>query len=78
MVIGYRNQIYKVDNGEKKKTSLKGMPMHHRTQKAYPHWPYATDSSCRTCEEWDGLWHPTEVAAATKEQDRITQNLSHD
>jgi hypothetical protein len=67
-----------MNNSEKKKMSLRGMSIHHRTQKAYPHWPYATNSACLTCEKWDGLWHLTEVAVAAKEQDHITHNLSHD
>ena len=77
MVIADRNQNT-VNNIGKKKMSLKGMCMHHRTQKAYPHWSYATDSACPTCEKWDDLWYLTEVAAAAKEQDHITQNLRRD
>ena len=64
MIIADRNKLYEVNNSEKKEMSLKGMCMHHRTQKAYPHWSYAMDSACRTCEKWDGLWHLTEVADA--------------
>jgi hypothetical protein len=64
MVIADRNQVYEVNNSEKKKMSLKGMCMHHRTQKALPTLVVATDSACLTCEKWDALWHLTEVAAA--------------
>ena len=46
---------YTANNSGKKKMSLKGMCMHHRTQKAYPHWSYATDLARPTCEKWDDL-----------------------
>jgi hypothetical protein len=63
MVITDKNQVYKVNNSEKKKMSLKGMCMHHRTQKAYPRWSHATDSACRIVRS-GMVMALTEVAAA--------------
>jgi hypothetical protein len=63
MVITDKNQVYKVNNSEKKKMNLKGMCMHHRTQKAYPRWSHATDSACRIVRS-GMVMVLTEVAAA--------------